>query len=98
MHFQPVFDMSWGPALIMLGMMAFPFIVVWTLLSEAVTLYLLRYHQSFWRCLTNATAANLVSGVVGLIWQIFFFDITSYFFWVNSLIGSPPIDTYQTLY
>ena len=97
MNFQPVFDISWGVALYFLGMMVFPFVVVWTLLSEAVALYLLRFHRSFWRCLGNATVANLVSGAVGLAWQIFFFDITSYFYWVNSLIGSPPIDTYQTL-
>ena len=97
MNYQPAFDMSWGPALYILGMFAFPFVVVWTLLSEAVTLYLLKFHRSFWRCLGNATAANLMSGVVGIIWQIYFFNISSYFHWVNNLIGSPTIDDYQTL-
>jgi hypothetical protein len=97
MHFRPVLDMSWGPALAMWGLMMFPLVVVWTLLSESVALYLLHFQRSFWRCLGNAIVANLASGAVGMIWQFFFFDITAYFFWVNKLIGSPPIDTYQTL-
>ena len=97
MHFRPVLDMSWGPALAMWGLMMFPFVVVWTLLSESATLYLLHFQRSFWRCLGNVTLANLASGAVGMIWQFFLFDITAYFFWVNKLIGSPPIDTYQTL-
>jgi hypothetical protein len=97
MIFRPVFDMSWGAALAIAGMLAFPFFVAWTLASETITLYLLRFHRSFWRCLGNATLANLVSGAVGLVWQFFLFNTSSYFHWVNGLVGSPPIDDYQTL-
>ena len=89
--------MSWGPALAMLGVMAFPFVVGWTLLSESITLYLMQPRRSFWRSVGDVTKVNLVSGTVGVIRTLFFFDITKYFFWVNSLIGSPPIDIYQTI-
>ena len=51
MPLQPPFDMSWGPALVMMGMIAFPFVVVWTLLSESIALFLLKFHKSYWRCL-----------------------------------------------
>jgi hypothetical protein len=89
--------MSWGPALMIMGMFAFPFVVIWTFLTESIALYLLHFHGSFWRCLGNATLVNLVSGVVGLVWTFTYFNITAYFYWVNDLVGSPPIDTYQTL-
>jgi hypothetical protein len=97
MHLEPALDMSWGPALAMLGIFAFPFVVIWTLISEAITLRLLRYHHSFWHCFGEVTLANLISGAVGIGWQIFMFNMTAYFYWVNGLIGSPPIDDYQTI-
>jgi hypothetical protein len=93
--------MGWYPALLISGFMALPFVVVWTILSEAVALYLLHFSRFFVRCLEHATIANLASGVVGLVWQFFFFYFSpyfySYFHWVNSLIGSPPINDYQTI-
>jgi hypothetical protein len=70
---------------------------VWTLLSESVALYLLKFHKLYWRCLGNATLANLISGALGIFLTFTAFDITKYFYWVNGLVGSLPIDNYQTL-
>jgi hypothetical protein len=90
MNFLPVSDIGWGTVLYYLGITSFPYVVVWTLLSEAFTLHRLKFHQSFGNCLKISIAANFVSGAVGLIWQFHFSAIEFYIPWFENLGKSLP--------
>jgi len=88
MNFIPVLNIGWGTVLYYVGIASFPYVVIWTLLTEAFALHRLKFHTSFWSCLKLSTTANLVSGVVGITWQFRFSAIEFYIPWFENLFKS----------